>query len=356
MKKLLKYLLVASLLFLTIAPTPAMAQDPTPPPSNRISGDQVVIGNTYTLRENEVLDGNMLVIGGTASTAESSTINGDLLLVGGTLTIDGTVNGEIVSIGGVVNLGDSAVINGDLSQLGGSLQRSSAAIINGSVNQNVPNDFVFDFPLSGGRWFPFESGQSPLSRVLNALFRSLAMAILAVLIGLLLPHNIKNIAAAITREPLVSGGIGILTIIVAPIMLMLLIITILLIPITVLGFIALSLAIMLGLIAVGYEIGQRLAVLFKTTWHPSVSAGIGTLALTLVTGIANFIPCIGWVLGFVAAVFGLGAVIISRVGSEKYAKKLIQSVVPSSVDVPSPITGETAGDEPSPSPTDEPQV
>ena len=356
MKKLLNTLLVASFLFLLVAPAPVMAQDPTPPPSNLISGDQLVIGNTFALREDEVLDGNMLIIGGTASAAEGSTVNGDLVLVGGTLTINGMVNGEIVSIGGVVNLGDSAVINGDLSLLGGSVQRSGSAVINGGVNQNVPDDFVFDFPFDGGRWFPFEQERSALSRVLSALFRSLAMGVLAVLIGLLLPHNIKHIAANVTREPLVSGGVGILTIIVAPIVLILLIITILLIPITVLGFIALSLAILLGLIAVGYEIGQRLAELFKTTWHPSVSAGIGTLALTLVTGIANFIPCIGWVLGFVAGVIGLGAVITSRVGSEKYAKKLIQAVIPTAAEVPSPITGESVTDDRSTPPPDEPQA
>jgi len=356
MKKLLNTLLAASFLFLLAAPVPAMAQEPTPPPSNLISGDQLVIGNTFALREDEVLDGNLLIIGGIASAAKGSTINGDLVLVGGTLTINGMVNGNIVSIGGVVNLDDSAVINGDLSLLGGSLQRSGSAIIHGRVNQNVPDNFVFDFPLDGGRRFPIETDRSALSRVLSALFRSLAMGVLAVLVGLLLPNNIKNIAATLTREPLVSGGVGILTIIVAPIVLVLLIITILLIPITVLGFIALSLAILLGLIAVGYEIGQRLAVLFKTVWHPSVSAGIGTLALTLVTGITNFIPCIGWVLGFVAGVIGLGAVIISRLGSEKYAQELIRAVIPAPAVVPPPITGESVREEKTTPPPDEPQA
>jgi hypothetical protein len=356
MKKLLKYLLVASILFLALAPSPVLAQEPTPQPENRISGDQLVIGNTFSLRENEVLDGNMLVIGGIASTAVGSRIVGDVLLVGGTLSVDGKVNGNIVSIGGAVILGDEAVVNGDLSLLGGTLQRSNLAVINGGVNQNAPDAFDFDFPDAGKWWNPFNSDRSLLARVLSALFQSLAMGIFAVLVGLLLPHNLKNIATTATREPLVSSGIGLLTIIVAPIAFLLLIITILLIPVSLLGFIALSLAILLGYVSIGYVIGQRLAELFKTSWHPSISAGLGTLLLGLVVSFANLIPCIGWVLGFVAIIGGLGAVITSRVGSEKYANQLIKAVMPPHGSVRSPITGQETEVQPPDEPAEPPQA
>jgi hypothetical protein len=356
MKKLLKYLLVVSALILALAPSQVLAQEPTPQPENRISGDQLVIGNTFWLRENEVLDGNILVIGGIASTAVGSRIEGDVMLVGGTLSVDGEVNGNIVSIGGAVNLNDESVVNGDLSLLGGTLQRSNLAVINGGVNQNAPDAFDNNFTAGGKWWNPFNSGKSLLARVLSALFQSLAMGILAVLAGLLLPNNLKNIATTVTREPLVSGGIGLLTIIVAPIAFLLLIITILLIPVSFLGFIALSLAILLGYIAVGFEIGQRLADLFKTTWHPSISAGLGSLLLSLVTTFTNLIPCIGWVLGFVAIIIGLGAVITSRVGSEKYANQLIQAVIPNHGSVPSPITGQESEAQSSDEPTEPPKA
>jgi hypothetical protein len=355
MKNLLKYLLVASLLFLALVPSQVFAQEPTPQPENRITGDQLVIGNTFSLRENEILEGNVLVIGGIASTAVGSRIEGDVMLVGGTLSVDGKVNGNIVSIGGAVNLNDEAVVNGDLSLLGGTLQRSNLAVINGSVNQNAPDAFEFGFPEAGKWRNPFNSGRSLLARVLSALFQSLATGILAVLVGLLLPHNLKHIGATATREPLVSGGIGLLTIILAPIVFLLLVITILLIPVSFLGFIALSLAILLGFIAVGFEIGQRLSDLFKTSWHPSISAGMGSLLLALVTSFTNIIPCVGWVLGFVAIIVGLGAVITSRVGSEKYAKQLIQAVIPTTQSVPSPITGQQSDDNTDEMPTKPPQ-
>lgn len=327
MKKSLVCLLVVLLALLLVAPSPVFAQDTNPPSGNTITGDQVIIGNTFRLESGDTLDGNMLIIGGSATTADGSAVNGDLVLIGGTLSIGGTVNGDIVSIGGAVNLADNSIVNGDLSLLGANLQRSSGATINGRVEEGSPGVIGGESVDQIGRWLPFGNWRNPVRGILTTLFEALAMGILALLVGLLLPHNTKNIAAAMVREPLVSGGIGLLTIIVAPIVLLLLMITIILIPVSVLAFIALGIALLFGFIAVGYEVGQRLAKLFKTTWHPSISAGIGTLLLSLVSGVAGLIPCVGWVLGFLAGIVGLGAVIISRVGSEKYVKQLYQSVV-----------------------------
>lgn len=327
MKKSLYSLLVMILVLLVIAPAPVLAQDNNPPSGSTITGDQVVIGNTFRLAAGDTLEGNMLIVGGTATTTSGSVVNGDLILIGGTLGIDGSVNGDIVSIGGAVNLGDNAIINGDLSMLGANLQRASGAVINGRVEEESPNFIGEEAVNQWTRWMPFGNWRNPLRGLLTTVFEALAMGILAVLVGLLLPHNVKNIATNIVTEPLISGGIGLLTIIVAPIILLLLAITIILIPVSLLAFIALGLALLLGFIAVGYEVGQRLATLFKTTWHPSISAGVGTLLLSLVTGMAGLIPCVGWVLGFLVGIIGIGAVITSRVGSEKYVKKLYQAVI-----------------------------
>lgn len=327
MKKSLLILLVLILALMVAAPIPVLAQDDNPPTGSTITGDQIVIGNTFRLASGDTLDGSMLIIGGTATTANGSKVNGDLILIGGTLGIDGSVNGDIVSIGGAVNLGDSAIINGNLSMLGANLQRSSGAVINGTIEEESPNFIGEEAANQRMRWIPFGDWRDPLRGLLTTIFEALAMGVLAVLVGLLLPHNVKNIAANVVCEPLVSGGIGLLTIIVAPIMLLLLAITIILIPVSLVAFIALGLALLLGFIAVGYEVGQRLATLFKTTWHPSISAGVGTLLLSLVTGIAGLIPCMGWVIGFIVGIVGLGAVITSRVGSEKYVKKLYQAVI-----------------------------
>lgn len=334
MKKHIVLIFIALMVWIALTPATVFAQNPTAQPENHIVGDQVVIGNTFRLESHEVLDGNILVIGGTTSTAPDSTINGDLVLIGGTLAAEGTVNGDIVAIGGAINLGDTAVINGNLSLLGANLQRSSLARINGSVTTETPDLGNINPPEQIKNLSPFGAQRSLLTRTFSATFKALLLGVLAVVVGLLMPHNLKNIAATIVREPWVSGGIGVLTILVTPIILVLLIITILLIPVSILGFILLGLAMAVGYIALGYEVGQRMAALFKTTWHASVSAGIGTLLLALVTGLVNLIPCVGWIPGFIAVILGLGAVITSRVGSEKYANELLKAILPNSTSIP----------------------
>lgn len=358
MKTYIKCLLVPLIVLMAFTPSAVLAQTPTPQPGNTIEGDQVIIGNTFRLAEGKTLDGNILIIGGTANTALDSTVNGDIVLIGGTLSINGIVNGDIVPIGGAVTLEDAAIINGNLTMIGTSLKRSPLATINGNVSEGAPESFNFDSLTNPGQILPFTSDRTPLSKALNATFQALAMGLLAVLVGLILPHNTKNVASAIVREPIVNGGVGLLTIIIAPIVLVLLIITIILIPVSLLGFIALALAVIFGFIAVGYEVGQRFAGLFKTTWHPSIAAGIGTLLLSLMTGYSSLIPCVGWILGFIATILGLGAVITSRVGSEKYANQVLQAVLspemqtPPSEPAPStpPITPEPPAQPPAPPP------
>ena len=344
MNKINRILVVAAILvILLISPVTVLAQTPTPVPAKTISGDQVVIANTYRLESGDELMGNLAVIGGTATLDEGSTMTGDVILIGGTLTVNGTVNGDFIAIGGAVNIEDTADINGNISLIGATIKKSPLAEINGEITEQSPK--FFDFNLSDPKAinFPFTAKTSLLTRMLQASLQALAMAALAVILGLLLPQQIKRVADTISKEPLVTGGVGLLSVVVAPILLVLLTITIILIPVTILGTLLVGLAVLFGWIAIGFEIGQRLAILFKTTWHPSISAGIGVLLLGLVTGFATLIPCIGWLIGVIVAILGLGAVVISRFGSSKYANKLAQAVVPSS---PLPATPPSAPEPP----------
>ncbi len=337
MNKINRILVVAAILvILLISPVTVLAQTPTPVPAKTISGDQVVIANTYRLESGDELMGNLAVIGGTATLDEGSTMTGDVILIGGTLTVNGTVNGDFIAIGGAVNIEDTADINGNISLIGATIKKSPLAEINGEITEQSPK--FFDFNLSDPKAinFPFTAKTSLLTRMLQASLQALAMAALAVILGLLLPQQIKRVADTISKEPLVTGGVGLLSVVVAPILLVLLTITVILIPVTILGTLLVGLAVLFGWIAIGFEIGQRIAILFKTTWHPSISAGIGVLLLGLVTGFATLIPCIGWLIGVIVAILGLGAVVISRFGSSKYANKLAQAVVPSSPLPPTP--------------------
>jgi cytoskeletal protein CcmA (bactofilin family) len=333
------YILVAVLVLLLVSPAMVLAQSPTPATGKTISGDQVVIANTYRLESGDELVGNLAIIGGTATLNEDSIMTGDVFLTGGTLTVNGTIHGDIIAIGGAVNIEDTAEVNGNISLIGATLKKSPIAEINGEITEQSPKFLDFDFSNPDNINVPFVVKVSPLTKMLNATLQALAIAALAVILGLIFPQQIKRVANTVSSEPLVTGGVGLLTVVIAPILLVLLTITIILIPVTILSALLFGLAVLFGWIAIGYEIGTRMSSLFKTIWHPSVAAGIGVLLLGLVTGFAALIPCIGVLVGIIVAIVGLGAVVTSRFGSSKYASKMVQAVVPqpaNSVEPPLP--------------------
>jgi hypothetical protein len=151
-----------------------------------------------------------------------------------------------------------------------------------------------------------------------AIFQSLAIAALAVLATMFLANPTQRVAQSIITEPAAAGGIGCLTVIVAPALIALLAITLILIPVSLVGILALAIALLFGWIAVGLEVGNRMAGLFKTQWAIPVAAGIGTLVITLVASILNIVPCIGWILPALLAVLGLGGVLVSQFGTRSY--------------------------------------
>jgi hypothetical protein len=119
--------------------------------------------------------------------------------------------------------------------------------------------------------------------------------------------------------PVPSGGLGLLTAIVAPLLLGLLALTICGIPITLVGALLLALGWALGIIALGLETGRRLELLVNMDWAPSVQAAVGAFFLTLVAnGIGWMIPCIGWLVPFTVGLVGFGAALLTRFGAQIY--------------------------------------
>lgn len=284
---------------------------------------QVVMGGTYTLEAGETLDGDLLVFGGNIVLEAESIVEGNVLLMGGNADIDGEVTGELALLGGNADLGATAVIGGSVVSLGGNLSRAEGAVIGGDTvaadEFSVPFQFRFPSPSRViGPFGGFNVGFSPIWSVLWFFFRSLLLAALAILVVMFWPEPSARAAQAVVSQPLLSGGLGLLTFIVAPILLVVLAITIILSPVSLLAGILLVVAGVFGWIAIGLEVGNRMSEAFGWEVHPAASAGIGTLAMSLVVGGVGLVPCIGWLAGVVVAAVGLGAVLLTRFGSREY--------------------------------------
>ncbi len=138
------------------------------------------------------------------------------------------------------------------------------------------------------------------------------------LIALLWSKATQRVASAITVNPIGTGGFGCLTLIVAPGLLILVALTFILIPLSLLGFLLLLAAVLFGWTAINLEVGNRLAKLFRVNWSAPIAAGIGALVFNLVIFGLAMIPCFGWALTTMVVLFALGGVLLTRFGTHDY--------------------------------------
>lgn len=308
-------------------------------------GDQFVVGESFTLPSGDILNGNLWVLGGNATLESGSQVNGNIRLAGGSLHVFGQVNGNISAAGGLVEIGSTAVVHGNVSMVGASLNRSEAATIDGTVNTN-PNGPIQVTPPTGVSVPNIDIHLTPFWNVLGIFFRAFLMAALAILVVMFWPKYAGRTAKAVVVQPLITGGMGLLTVFVTPLLLLVMVITIVLIPASILGLILLGLMIAFGWIAIGMEVGVRLEQAFKTEWALPVAAGLGTFLMTLVVdGIGRLVPCVGWLAPTAVGLMGLGAVLLTRFGSQDYPAYYpstgnpVSLVIPPAPQPPAPPAG-----------------
>jgi cytoskeletal protein CcmA (bactofilin family) len=326
---------------------------------------RVIFGQSFTLQNGETLNGDLLVFGGSAALEQGSIVNGDVVLFGGSLVVDGEVSGDVAVTGGSVTIGSAAHLHGSLTTVGATLERAEGSQIDGQVTNtatswvgngsNTGNNPVIPVLPTTPAVPNLHINFDPLVRLFNAFGQAFGMAVLAMLVMLFLAPHADRVAHAAMAQPVTAGGLGLLTIIVAPITLILLTITIILIPVVAIAVVALFVAAVFGWIAIGYEIGQRFTTAMHQNWHPAFSAGLGVFALTLVANALTGIPvlnCIGWLAPFLLGLAGLGAVIMTRFGTQAVLAPAASTSAPLSPVPPAapvvPVVPEPAPSQPNP--------
>ena len=287
---------------------------------------KLVIGGTYTLKAGEELNGDLLILGSLATLEDESQVQGDVGVLGGTIIINGNIKGDLLVIGGTAYLGDSAIVKGDALAIGGKIDLSSVAKVEGetfSAENLEEMPFLFSFP--DGRVdkdFPlpdFRMQVNPLVELLWIILRSFIWAFAALLVSLIAPNFVERTAKTAAREPLISSGMGLLTALVSPILIILLAITIIGIPLSFTIILVLFAGWAFGVISVGYKVGEGVANLINKEWPGTVLAGIGAFLLALViNGINVLVPCIGWIAPAVVGLLAIGAVVLTRFGTKEY--------------------------------------
>ncbi len=315
------------------APGKALAAAPV---ASRLA-DQFVIGDSYTLKSGDTLDGNLWVLGGNVSLESGSRVNGNIWMAGGNLHVAGEVNGNISAAGGLVEVGSTAVVHGRVAVTGASFDRSEGAVIDGGVTTEPNGPFQFSNP-NGVNIPNIQIRLAPLWDAIGFFFRAFLMAALAILVVMFWPKQTGRTAKAVVTQPLITGSLGLVTVFVAPLVVLVMVVTIILIPVSLLGILLLGIMIAFGWIAIGMEVGVRLEQAFKTEWALPVTAGLGTFLLTLVIdGIGRLVPCVGWLAPSAVGLMGLGAVLLTRFGSQDYPTYMPSSGRPNELINPSSL-------------------
>ena len=257
--------------------------------SGRVDGS--ISGAAGDVRIDGEVGGDVTAGSGNFQVTETARIGGDVTVGAGSVRLDGRIDGD-VSVGAeTVVLGPNAEIGGEFRYDAESFTQDPAATVAGGVVED-PNlrGNIGDFTLPS--WVTWAYGL-------------LANILLGAILLVLFPAFSARLAGRVSDEPAKTGGFGLLTLFGVPILLVLVTITIIGIPLAVLGAIAFGLAIWVGVVYGQYAVG---AWVFRR-------AGRDNRWLALVGGLVGFaildlIPVLGGVLALGALLLGLGALVL----------------------------------------------
>lgn len=314
-----------------------------------VDEDVAVYGGNLIIEEGAVVNGDVVVFGGHAEIGGE--INGDIVVFGGDATLTGAVDGDLVTFGGSLEVSSTAEVDGECALLGGSVTGDGQANINcAAVGEGFPfpmadimsNPPVPDVPQIPPiptpptvEPHPFAFVGRFFSGVGEITGRSIMLGLLALIVAALIPTQLNQVSDVIVRKPVASGTVGVLTAMAGPFAIAILAavsgILVLACGLGLLGFpivlvmsIALAFGLLLGWIAVGTLLGERLAEAMKLTNRSlPVVAVLGTVVLTLLTSVMSELPFLlgGPLWGLLAVVIGsagLGAVALTKFGTRAY--------------------------------------
>jgi Na+-transporting methylmalonyl-CoA/oxaloacetate decarboxylase gamma subunit len=354
MKKLLVLIFAMGLLWATGAST-AFASG---------LADRTIWGGNNVIKSGQTVTGDLTIFGGNTTIEAGAVVTGDLTMMGGNVTLAGTVKGNVVTFGGSLDLQATSVVEGNLVRSGGSVSTEEGYEVQGSETTGFEGDFNFDglpvpipvpdfVEVPSVRYGPFDYAVSLVWGVFTSFGLALVAGLLAVVTMLFLPDQTTRVTAAIGSAPMLSGGVGLLTLLAVPIVAVVVALTICLAPFSLIGLLVYALALFFGWLAFGILFGDRLASALK--WpllSPVLSAALGTFIITLLVNGINLFPGVGGFFSFLAwlvvASIGLGAVVLTRFGTRPYFNTPAPSApaAPPPAEPPAPYEPPAMSDQP----------
>jgi len=289
-------------------------------------------GGTVVVRG--TVDGDLQALSGSVVIERGGRVTGDVQATTGSVTVLGTVGGSLEAAAGSVSIGEGGTIGGDVRVAAGEL--SIAGSVDGSVEAGVDSLRLFstasvagDLRYSRDADFDREDGATvggsvtavrglspdvgfggfslPDPGPLNVVF-GIYWAIVTLLLGAILllafPRFTADLAGEVSTNPLRSGGVGLAGLIGIPIALVLIAITIVGIPLTLLGFMAWGLAVFVSIPLGEYAVGSW-ALSYTDVENRWVALLVGVVGVAALSRV----PLVGWLVELVVFLLGFGALL-----------------------------------------------
>lgn len=313
--------LCSLLVILAVLPVAAEEAPPSEPSEPEVIDaaparpSRVAVFSSITVHADERVDGDVVVVGGDA--VIDGHVSGDVVVVGGSLELDGTVGGDAVGVASDVRTGSSAQIAGSLIAVIGDLDDEGATV----GGEHTIVSFPFPLPTGFGRF----SAIAGLIAWISAFVMALTFLFL-VLVVLIAPERVEVIARDTPRSYGLGMLVGGLTHIGMVVVHVLLVITVIGIPLSMLLDLAFRFARLVGAVGILVAVGRGIGRQWGRDLTPLGALSLGFLPYALLAVVPFFFGLWGLVIGIGINVLlaialdwpAMGVVLLTRFGSQPH--------------------------------------
>ncbi len=327
------------------------------------------------IEANEVVNNDVVVFDGDLEIHTGAVVNGDVAVFNGDAFIDGVINGSLTLFNGDLEAGPDAAISGEcvllngVATVEGARDRSfSSCTAVQSLEFGEIAPWLGDFQRMPELELPGQIEPLPtlpampampempempaipaipavpsapivddgpantIAAVFGIVASSVLFSLLGLLVGAIMPNQLRQIVDTAREKSVVSGVAGVLTAVAVPSLIILLIPVSLLLTLVCIGLLGFPI---MFLLALGLFVGCFLGWVAAGTWlglrffggkdrRIVRSAALGTGLLTLLIGLLGLLTPFGFIEGlltFLITSIGLGAVALTQFGMKPYPRR-----------------------------------
>lgn len=261
-----------------------------------IAGGGSDFSNTFTAEKDTTVAGGLNFATNTAAVRAS--VGKSLVAGGNDVTLGSSIGKDVEAGAHNLTLENTSVVNGNLHTYGDTqVHKDNGATVKGSTTH------------SAAPHKRHESHAKPT--ILLAIWTILSLYLVGALLLWLLPVLPRRVSEAIAGRPLPALGFGLLALIVTIPILVVVAITIIGIPVALIGGVLFAAAIFAAPLFVSLALGEAVAARFQWSRNPYADLFVGILVLTLI----ELIPVVGALIHLLVILLGLGGLVLVALAS-----------------------------------------